>query len=57
MFHVATPSLYKVSDKWYMCFQAAHAAQGADYMVQRWNLWVIPCDDVVKKLLSVGPGG
>ncbi len=57
MFHVATPSLYKVSDKWYLCFQAAHAAQGADYMVQRWNLWVIPCDDVVKKLLSVGPGG
>ena len=51
MFHVATPAIYNINNKWYMYFQAAHAGE---YGIQHWALWGIECDDVVKKL-SIGP--
>jgi hypothetical protein len=51
MFHVATPAIYNINDKWYMYFQAAHSG---DYGSQHWALWCIECDNVVGKL-SIDP--
>jgi predicted GH43/DUF377 family glycosyl hydrolase len=53
MFHVATPAIYNINDKWYMYFQAAHAGE---YTVQHWALWGIECNDVVKKLTNLDRG-
>jgi hypothetical protein len=50
MFHVATPAIYKIRNKWYMYFCAAHAGQ---YMSQYWALWGIECDDIVQKLSTL----
>ena len=49
MFHVATPAIYKIDNKWQMYFTAAHS--GRDYTWQHWAMWCIECDDVVRKLL------
>ena len=51
MFHVATPAIYDINNKWYMYFQAA---QSGDYGRQHWTGWCIECDDVVRKL-SIAP--
>jgi len=51
MFHVATPAIYKIKNKWYLYFQAAHAGE---YTIQHWALWGVECDDVIKKL-SIAP--
>jgi hypothetical protein len=48
MFHVATPAIYNLNNKWYSYFQAAPAGE---YMSQHWALWGIECDDVFRKLL------
>jgi predicted GH43/DUF377 family glycosyl hydrolase len=50
IYHVATPALCHIKDKWYLYFQAARG--GGEYGVQHWNLWGISCDDAVGKLLS-----
>jgi predicted GH43/DUF377 family glycosyl hydrolase len=47
MFHVATPAIYNIKNKWYMYFQAAHLGE---YTSQHWALWGIECDDMIKKL-------
>jgi len=47
MFHVATPAIYNINNKWYMYFQGAH---WGEYGRQRWSGWCIECDDVVKAL-------
>jgi predicted GH43/DUF377 family glycosyl hydrolase len=46
MFHVATPAIYNLDNKWYMYFQAAHSGE---YGGQHWALWGIECDEVLKK--------
>ncbi len=53
MFHVATPAIYNINNRWYMYFQAAHSGF---YITQRWAMWCIECDDVVKKT-SIAPTG
>jgi hypothetical protein len=47
MFHVATPAIYNINNKWYLYFQAAHSGE---YILQHWAMWCMECDDVVKKL-------
>ena len=50
MFHVATPAIYQINNKWYMYFQAARAGE---YNSQNWALWGIECDDVLKNLTNL----
>ena len=47
MFHVATPAIYNINNKWYMFFQAAHSGE---YSSQHWHLWGIECSAIVTKL-------
>ncbi|HYG76738.1 MAG TPA: hypothetical protein VEK08_17165, partial [Planctomycetota bacterium] len=49
-FHVATPAIYKLQDKWYMYFQAAPKGP---YIVQNWSLYGIDFDPYMKKILSL----
>ncbi len=45
-FHVATPAIRQINNKWYLYFVAAHS--GREYGWQHWAMWCIRCDDVVK---------
>ena len=47
LFHVATPAIYQIRQKWYLYFQAAHSGY---YIKQHWALWGIECTDVLKKI-------
>jgi hypothetical protein len=46
-FHVATPAIYNVNNRWYMYFVAAHSGF---YSTQRWAMWCVECDDVVERI-------
>ena len=52
-FHVATPAMYHINDKWYMYFQGARKGE---YGWQHWAMWCVECDDVVKQI-SITPTG
>jgi hypothetical protein len=47
-FHVATPAIHQINNRWYLYFQAAHS--GREYGWQHWAMWCIECDDVVKRI-------
>jgi hypothetical protein len=47
LFHVATPAIYRIGNRWRLYFQAAPAGE---YTSQHWNLWGLDCDDVVRQL-------
>jgi hypothetical protein len=49
-FHVATPAMYRINDRWYMYFDGA-GGEG-EYGWQHWAMWCIRCDDLVKKIMS-----
>ena len=50
MFHVATPAIYNINNKWYMYFVAARSGF---YINQRWSMWCVQCDDVVKRIMTI----
>jgi hypothetical protein len=52
MFHVATPAIYHLNNKWHLYFQAAAAGE---YTGQHWTLWGLECDDVIRGL-TAAPG-
>jgi hypothetical protein len=47
-FHVATPAIHNINNRWYLYFVAAHS--GREYGWQHWDMWCIGCDDIVKKI-------
>ena len=49
MFHVATPAIYRIDNRWHLYFQAAPAGE---YTSQHWALWGLECDELVRKLVS-----
>ena len=44
MFHVATPAIYRLNEKWHLYFQAAPAGY---YIMQNWSLWGVECAELV----------
>jgi hypothetical protein len=53
MFHVATPAIYNINNKWHMYFQAASkSGHPGGYTRQNWALWGIECDAEVRQLLN-----
>ena len=53
-FHVATPAIHHINNRWYLYFVSAHS--GGEYGWQRWPMWCIACDDAMQKI-SVAPTG
>ena len=49
MFHVATPAIYRIDNRWHLYFQAAPAGE---YTSQHWTLWGLECEELVGKFLS-----
>ena len=49
-FHIATPGIYKIQDKWYLYVQAAHSGY---YIVQRWAMYGLEFDPYMKKILAL----
>ena len=49
LFHVATPAIYNINNRWHLYFQAAHSGS---YTVQYWALWGMECDSVIRQLLK-----
>jgi len=52
LFHVATPAIHHINNKWYLYFVSARGE--GEYGWQRWAMWCMACDDVVKKI-SIAP--
>jgi predicted GH43/DUF377 family glycosyl hydrolase len=48
MFHVATPAIYQLNQKWHLYFQAAPAGY---YIMQNWSLWGVECEDLLRAIL------
>ena len=52
-FHVATPAIYKLNGKWHLYVQAARSGF---YSSQRWAMYAIEADEVMKKVLALSDG-
>ncbi|MCY3018928.1 MAG: hypothetical protein NTW87_07865 [Planctomycetota bacterium] len=52
-FHIATPAIYNINNKWYMYVQAAHSGY---YIVQHWAMYGIEFDDYMRRILAIQTG-
>jgi hypothetical protein len=44
LYHVATPALYRIGDKWYLFIQACGKPSNDNYIDGAWEMWCIACD-------------
>jgi hypothetical protein len=44
IYHVATPALYQIQDKWYLYVQACPLPDNRNYIDGAWDLWCVACD-------------
>ncbi len=48
LYHVATPALYLISDRWYLFVQACGKPGNDNYIDGAWEMWGIACDKKIK---------
>lgn len=53
LYHVATPALYQIGDRWYLFAQACARPASDNYVDGSWELWCFDCNRVIESL----PGG
>lgn len=52
LYHVATPALYPIENKWYLFIQACGRPANDNYIDGGWEMWGIACD----RLIPTRPG-
>lgn len=47
LYHVATPALYRIDNKWYLYAQACGKPTGDNYIDGAWEVWCITCNRTI----------
>ena len=47
LYHVATPALYQIEEKWYLFAQACGRPANDNYLDGAWEMWGFDCDRVI----------
>jgi hypothetical protein len=50
LYHVATPALYNIENKWYLYAQACPRPGNDNYIDGHWDLWCIECQRLIPTL-------
>lgn len=50
LYHVATPALYQIQDKWYLFIQACGRPDNDNYIDGHWEMWAITCNKQIPTL-------
>jgi hypothetical protein len=55
IYHVATPALYQIDQKWYLYVQACPRPRNDNYIDGAWDLWCFSCDRLTPTLPGRDP--
>lgn len=47
LYHLATPALYRIGEKWYLYCQACAKPKNNNYIDGEWEMWCVECDRMV----------